>query len=66
MKKAAPQVGAARKTVRERAGWWGDVRTNPAINPHAAPHSNAQTANDLHLGVYDAGTQSVAWLVTAM
>ena len=30
VKKAAPKIPAgARKTVRERAGWWGDVRLFP-------------------------------------
>ena len=41
VKKAAPQVGAARKTVRARAGWWGNVRTDLDVDPHATPQNVA-------------------------
>ncbi len=54
VKKAAPQVGAARKTVRERAGWWGNVRTDPAVILHAAPRCDARTAMPFTWGVFDA------------
>ena len=57
-KKAAP---AARKTVRERAGWWGDVRPKPT-------HSVPPPLSTYHKIVYDCFSGTVptlgTWLVS--